>query len=308
MIKDNELPNFLSTEKIHAKARRKFIGQALAASLARLQSPLKNSYAKSTVCTDIMMVDADQKLKSAYYCRARWCPTCQSIKMATMINKYLPELSKLSDLQFVTLTIPTVEDDQITDQVILMQKAWRKILDLARKLRSNFNGLRKTELKVSSRNHRSYHCHYHIILSGAENAEWLVSQWLRIFPSASKKAQDIRVVNELETALIELMKYTTKLTCSDNAGNEVTAKPYQLDIIFRALYGKRLYQAFGCLRAINEDDMEMSAEIIAKARGIYKWCGHDWWHTDYGQQLTNWNPDQEAIQLLRNLGQSYYKY
>lgn len=282
-------------EVLKKKARKKFIGTAIAASLARLNSPLKSSYAKSCSCQNLLNISDDGELRSMFYCRARWCPTCQSIKMATMIDRYSPELSKLSDLQFVTLTAPTVEGRYIKYRVSEMLKMWRKITDCARKTRIGFAGLRKTELKVANRG--LFHAHFHLILQGEDNAVWLVKKWLEMNPRASKKAQDISKITNLENALIELMKYTTKLVCADDASNKIVAKPEELDTIFRALYRKRIYQAFGGVKAFNEDDMEMKREIVKKAAGYYEWIGHDWIHQQYAQLLTNWTPEAEDLEI-----------
>lgn len=213
-----------------------------------------------------------------------------------MINQYLPVLSGLSDLQFVTLTAPTVDRFAIGDRVVEMGKKWRKIADMARKCRAGFAGIRKTELKVARRG--LYHCHYHIILSGADNALWLVKQWLRLNPTASELAQDVRCVNDVAPALIELMKYTTKLTCAENGSNEVLAHPDQLDVIFRALFKKRLYQSFGGIRAIDEDAMDITPEVVKKAAGLYQWIGHDWIHARFGQLLSNWVPEKEDLDVV----------
>lgn len=283
------------------RAKKKFIGNAIAASLARLNSPLKSSYAKSCTCQNVLKIEDSGKLRSLFYCRARWCPTCQSIKMATMIDRYLPELSKLPELQFVTLTARTVRGDRIWARVEEMIVQWRQIADLARKKKIKFAGLRKTELKVANRG--LFHCHFHLIISTKESADWLVEQWLRLNPYASKKAQKVQEVTNLAPALVELMKYTTKLVCADDGSNTITATPQQLDTIFRALYRRRLYQPFGGVRAFQEDDMDIQAETVRKAAGLYNWIGHDWIHREYGQLLSNWVPEHEELEI-----ESYWKH
>ncbi len=216
--------------------------------------------------------------------------------MATQINHYLPVLSSLPRLHFVTLTLPTIEEGEIKERLELMQKKWRKITDQARKYREGFRGIRKLEIKPSRRR-GEYHPHYHILIEGEANAEWLVSQWLRLNPNASPKAQDVREVTNPEVALIELFKYTTKLVCADNAGNEVVASAESLDVIFTNLYRKRIYQTFGGIRKMDEEAMEMDVEVFERARGLYKWIGHDWFHTRWGHALSEWNPASLEINL-----------
>lgn len=282
------------------RAKKKFIGNAIAASLARLDSPLKAAYSKSAMCQNVLKVEDQGNLRSLYYCKTRWCPTCQSIKMATMINRYLPELSKLDDLQFVTLTARTVREERIKYRVDEMIKQWRKIADLARKKGIKLAGLRKTELKVANRG--LYHCHFHLIISSKKSAKWLVDQWLRINQFASSKGQDITEVKNLVPALVELMKYTTKLVCANDGSNKITATPHQLDVIFRALYKRRLYQPFGGVKAFNEEEMDIETTTVKKAAGLYQWIGHDWIHEQFGQLLSNWVPEPEEIEI-----QQYWK-
>ncbi len=218
--------------------------------------------------------------------------------MSIQIDNYQKPLSQLKDLYFVTLTRRSVQGDEINVTIEEMQKIWRQITDLARKTRLGFNGVRKLELKVGKGG--GFHPHYHIIIEGAENAKWLVDQWLKRSCDSLRVAQDYRKINNLDNALIELMKYATKLTCADNSNNQVLCTPRQMDTIFRALYKKRLFQPFGALRVQrSEDDFEATEEQIMRAKGIYEWIGHDWYHTIYGQPLSYYHPEGTEIQVYK---------
>lgn len=287
-------------ENLRRKARKKYLSNSLAAGLVRVpESTLRSQYAKTFACCDVLAVSGLGDITSNFYCKNRWCRTCASIKMATMINKYLPIMERIPDLYFVTLTLRTVAADQITDRIEWMQQCWRKITNQARRDCPGFVGLRKTELKIGRGG--GYHGHYHILVSGEDNASFIIRQWLRLNPKqASRSAQDMRKVNPdgLENALLELFKYATKSPESKDSCNNVDASFRQLDCIFRALYKRRVYQPFGGLRAINEDDFELTPESVKRAAGIYKWIGHDWFHVEFGQQLTGWTPESEDINLI----------
>lgn len=292
-------------ENLRKKARKKFLSNSLAAGLARLDnSPLVSAYRKTFACCDLLAVSELGDLTSSYYCKNRWCMTCASIKMATMINKYLPAFQKLHNLYFVTLTLKTCAADEIPARIVYMQRQWRKIADLARRQNkrdgshAGFIGLRKTELKIGRGG--GYHGHYHIIVQGESNASFIVESWLRLNGNlASPKAQDMRAVTNTEVALLELFKYCTKCTAAENGGNQIMASFEQMDTIFRAIYRKRIYQPFGGMIGANEDDFELTPETVKRAAGIYKWIGHDWFHTDYGQTLTGWTPEQMEIAIGR---------
>lgn len=313
-----EQTTYLSDEYLRKKARRKFVGNSIAGGLARhnKKSPLYEKYLTSFGCCHSLHVNPAGSMSSKFYCHNRWCPTCASIKMAVMLDGYLPEFEKLDDLQFVTLTMRDVyRHSEITPRLSEMQTIWRQITDLARKSRQNFVGLRKTELKVGDGG--GYHPHYHVIISGRKNAQWLVWQWLskvngpawwsnrHLNPRANAKAQQREPVYNLERGLIELFKYAAKATAADDtdniagAGTEKPATPYQMDKIYCALFGRRLFQPFGGLRrAVDEDaTTELSPELVKKAAGFYMWSGSEWWHEDYGQALTGYVPTSKDLRI-----------
>lgn len=285
-------------DRLIKKARKKFLSMSLAADLVKIpNSPLNKSYALTFGCCDCLSVDDSGTLASVFYCRRRWCQTCASINMATLINKYSGIMSNLTDLYFVTLTIPNCQENEIESTLNRMALTWRRITDLARKNKSNFIGLRKIELKVGKGG--GFHPHYHLIITGKNSAEWLINQWLLRLPECSKKAQHYEAVSNVESALIELMKYATKLTCAEDSGNNVLCNARQMDIIFQKLHRKRLFQPFGGLKAVDEESFETTSEIYTRAQGIYKWIGHDWFHTRFGHALTNYIPESMELSIYR---------
>lgn len=287
-----------TNDQLRKRARRKYLSNSLAVGLVNLpKSRMTKQYAMTFACCDILGISERGEMVSNFYCKNRWCQTCAAVKMATMINKYLPvieELNEKDDLYFVTLTLRTVGADKIDERIKYMQKCWRKIADQGRKYCNNFIGIRKTELKVGRGG--GYHGHYHILVLGEQNAQFIIDQWLRLNPTeATRAAQDMRIVEGVERAALEVFKYATKCTCSEDGGNEIICTAEQMHVIFSALYGRRLFQPFGGLKAINEDEFEISADIVKKAAGLYKWVGHDWFHQDYGHSLTGWSPEQMEI-------------
>jgi hypothetical protein len=289
----------LDGKKLKSKAKKKYVSSALAKGLVKVNnSPLNYKYAQTFGCCDIMTVGESGELKSQFYCGNRWCATCQSIKMATLIDKYHPMLINTPDLYFVTLTLRTVEAEKLQDRYDYMTKTWREITDLARKQkRVDFMGIRKTETTAAKNN--LYHTHFHVLISGRYNAFWLLGQWMaRNVGLAEFQSQCVKKVREVERALIEVLKYATKMSIKDG-DKEIAVEAWRLDIIYRAMYRKRLIQAFGGIKQYQEDEMELSSEVVKKARGLYAWCGSDWYHTEFHQQLTNYIPDQETIKITR---------
>lgn len=286
-------------EKLLKRARKKFLSVSLARDLVKIpDSPLNKGYAMTFGCCDTLELNEAGELRSLFFCKRRWCQTCASVNMATLINKYREVMTGLENLQFVTLTVPNCSADRIPDTLEYMATTWRRITDAARKAGRPMRGLRKIELKVGKGG--GYHPHYHIIVESRKfTAEWIREQWLRRLPQCSEKAQDVRPIEDVEAALLELMKYATKLTCAESSGNDVLCTPRQMDTIFRNLHRKRLFQPFGGLKAIDEEAFEPAPETFEKARGLYQWIGHDWYHTKYGQALTNYVPEAMEIAIYQ---------
>lgn len=276
------------------RARKKFTSLAIATHLAEENpsSPLFKSYERSKHCMETLTPNADGRL-TAHYCKNRWCPICQSIRIAILINGYKPQLEKFQDPYFVTLTRPTCTEEELPWQIKRMGIAWQKIKD-RRRMRS-VPGIKKAE--CTTRPFGMYHYHFHIIIEGRENAEYLIKSWLELNPDASAKAQDMRPADC--SSMIELFKYFTKLLAKDKSGNRHMMDYKRLDVIFRALSGKRIYQPFGGLKMVSEDiedeDLKATRDI---AEQVYRWIVCDWVGVDDGDALTNYEPSPSLVKLL----------
>lgn len=244
---------------------------------ANPDSPLRQSYLNTYYCTHNIRVE-DQKLKSQY-CKNRWCLVCNRIRTAFLINEYKTELLGLNQLFFMTLTLPTVPAEDLPWQIDRMQKAWRQIYHNSRKAKyiksghPPLRGIRKAECTL--RPNGLYHYHYHILVNNWSCAEWLRSQWLRKFPEADPTPQDIRLADE--RSFNELFKYFTKITTKDMPKADFR----RLDIVFQALYRRKVYQSFGikpCKDNFDGDDLMAVIDTIPLDDVLFTWNKdkHDW--------------------------------
>lgn len=258
---------------LRKRAKKKYIGNSLAISLAEVpHTPLQDSYWNTFHCCEV--IEVAQHRATSTYCKNRWCLNCQSIRIATLMNKYGTALDELEDPYFVTLTAPNVEGWQLKEEIERFRKCWRKITDAGRR-RANFKGLRKCE--CTARPGNTYHFHYHIIVSGRDNARWMVERWLRLNfeQNANEKAQDMRPFDK--RSRVELFKYFTKLTAYDKkAKARKKQDPQALDTIFVAMRNTRVFQSFGGFEALDEDAFDITSETTELAAGIYAWYVHDW--------------------------------
>jgi len=288
-------------DTLQKKQWTKFISKNFASILIKHNpnSKLIKSYKNTFLgCADLLIVADNDKLTTTY-CKNRWCGVCNRIKTAKSINAYLPELQKLFNPCFVTLTLPTCYGSQLKARIKEMEKEWRLIYKNSKKtsylkVNNAFKGIRKAECTI--RPNGLYHYHFHLVVNDWQQAEWLVAQWLHRFPNASHKAQDIRFANE--GALKELFKYALKSEVKGGYENST-----RFDLVFTALRNKRTYSTFGGLHQIKEefDENELVNGITLEGQAdeIYKWCEEDWYRKSDGLGLVN-KPIPKKVKELLN--------
>ncbi|WP_233886231.1 protein rep [Tenacibaculum piscium] len=274
-------------DTLQKKQWSKFVSKGISLSLMHYnpKSKLFKSYKNSTFCAEVILTNDVGRIGTTY-CKNRWCLTCNRIKTARLINAYLPQLQTFKNSAFVTLTLPTVKGEDLKPRILEMEKAFRLIYQQSKRAKFKrdytvFKGIRKAECTIRPNGY--YHYHFHLIIDNMEQGKWLISQWLRHFPEANLKAQDIRLADEF--SFRELFKYAFKseVKCSDNTN----AKRY--DVVFNALKGKRTYQAFGGIKAIEEDfkDEDLTNGIVLEgmANRVFKWVQDDWYDKSTGEGL-----------------------
>jgi plasmid rolling circle replication initiator protein Rep len=283
------------TEKIYSKrAKSKYITNGYLLSLIDLKSPLEHSYWNTFHCSNILLHDKDENKLTGKYCNNRWCLVCNRIRSAKLIKSYENEIELLSDLQFVTLTIPNVSNENLKSAIELMQKNFSRTIikfkvRAKRKNQKGFQGLRKLECTYNFKKD-NYHPHYHIVISGKQNAVDLVNDWLKRYPESNRGGQDIRVANK--GSLRELFKYFTKVVSKTEKSykNEYNVHIRALDNINQSFYGKRVFQGFGGIKSRSEEIEEIKSEELQELfeGGVFEWVQDvSDWVSEYGEQLTN---------------------
>lgn len=299
--KDRTKPDNCKEEQgktLKKKAKKKYLSLGIAYHLYyETDSPLRKSYQHSMYCADVLTPNKQQTKLTAKYCKNRWCPLCSSIRIAMLINGYGPQLKQLEEPYFVTLTAPTVPAEELPARIELFRKSFLQIVNSYKARKMKMKGIRKAECTVRPKG--LYHYHFHIIIDGKTNAEFLVKRWLEIVPGALPQSQDLRPANE--GSFIELFKYFTKLVAKDKRTGVRQIVDYKrLDIIFQALRGKRTFQPFGGLKAVSEDieEEELEANILISADNIFKWIMDDWVNVETGECLTGFKPSDTLKRLI----------
>lgn len=302
MCKDTK-KNLTAKQKALKKARKKYFSFGLAINLAKKnpESPLYHSYINTLACAKHLVVDEKGKAHSKY-CKNRWCPLCQSIRIARLIDGYKSQLEKYPELFFVTLTRPTVPAEQLKEQRQKMYHSFTCIRSSKYFRKNEFSGLRKAECTIRPNGH--YHFHFHVLVNSKEAAEYMVKRWLKLNPDSDPQAQNIRTVDKSNGSMLEIFKYFTKLIAKlKNAdGTEETFINYtRLNVIFEFMRGQRVFQPFGSLHPINEDFDEEELDIdldVQQANSLWRWSMSDWYNIDTGELLTGYVPAAKLTELI----------
>jgi len=247
------------------RAVAKFISNAILLNLVDQDSDLNQSYWNSFHCSSALVQDG--KKITGKYCNNRWCIVCNRIRTAKMINGYMPTIKQeIKQPYFVTLTIPNVVGSDLKRSVREMLSTFIRINNLFRHRRNyRIKGIRKIEVTHNS-TENTFHPHFHLIIDTQLAAAELITAWLKAYPEANRVAQDMRPADD--GSMIELFKYTTKLTTKSDITREgdkaeIKINPEALDIIFKALYQIRTFQPLGIKKVpVKEDIEELQAELF----------------------------------------------
>ena len=246
------------------------------------------------------------------YCKNRHCTLCSSIRKAEIINKYLPVLKGWKDPYFVTLTIKACKANQLKKVFKGIIRAFRKINARYRKRNQRNNGLRLVGIKSLECNFNpvknTYNPHLHLIVESKEIAGTLIKEWLAIWTTkyTTRPAQDYRPITNLENALIETIKYGSKIFTEPDVNNKSNSSinsnihSAALFTIFDAMKGLRIFERFGF-------DLPLSAKKTKGARVVTnygEWVFmpeyFDWQNTENELTLTGYVPKVELVNLLEN--------
>jgi len=286
------------------RARRKYMGCNLAlklvdASKKNPDSELSPSYWRAFKCAGVMLVDFEGKVMGKY-CKLRWCPVCNAIRSAKLINQYKPHFQDWVDPHMVTLTIPNVPGDQLKGAIKEMTTNFRKVKDSLNKTakrngRSKLIGVRKLECTYNV-NRDNYHPHFHFLIEGKSNSVELVNRWLKTNPTANRKAQDVRQADD--ASLKEVFKYFTKLITNGPKGDRAIYAD-ALDVIFNAVSGAMTFRSLGFTmkKSIDTDAEKVSTENIAS---VWPWYKNDWVNPETGEMLSGYVPGEGMIDLVEN--------
>lgn len=269
----------------------------------------KKSYRNTYYCQDNVYT-MDGRLYGRY-CKNRFCTLCCSIRKADIINRYLQVIQSWDDTYFVTLTVRSVPRDKLHGVMKSMIKEFSQITEACRKRRQRGKGLMLVGIRSLESNFnpvkKTYNPHFHVIVANREMAKMLVNEWLkRSNPGwTHKKAQKISKITDNILALIEVVKYGSKIFTEPDLRKKVNGKGkiYALALknVFDAMKGLRIFERFG-FNLPNENKSKSTKTVIGTDYDEWKFESKyfDWVNTEDGRTLTEFKPTFELIELLEN--------
>ena len=296
-----------SRKKLQKRARCKYITTQIATALSKLDSPLKKSYKNSIFCNNLISQNGNEL--TAKYCKNRWCLNCNRIRTGFLINGYTEPLKELNEKRFVTLTIPNVKESELPGTITEMLKRFRMIQKTFQKRKTPVVGIRKMECTYNYEAN-TYHPHFHLIIEGQQTGNDIIDQWVKHYPEAEIWLQKNLPADD--NTIKELFKYFTKLISKNS--NKLVSMPIihikSLDIIFRAMKGKRVFQPMGFKKKIDEENAfdEITAETYSIEPQQTEWSweneASDWINVRTGECLAQYTPSENVLSILESINNS----
>lgn len=148
----------------------------------------------------------EKRLTWANFCRVRLCPMCawrRSLAVAHQVKTvaHIANQSMKIRWLFLTLTCKNVDSKNLADQLDLMMKSFRRLIELKR-FKSNVLGFFRALEVTVNHEENTYHPHFHVLLAVkpsyfshgyVKHNEW-VNIWQKCLRAEYEPWVDIRVV------------------------------------------------------------------------------------------------------------------
>lgn len=247
-------------DALKSRAKRKTRTQIMMLNLIKIaeengEPELEKAYWNTYYCQQ-SLISVDGRFYGKY-CKNRFCSLCCSIRKAEMINKYYPILSQWEEPYFLTLTVKSCNAHNLPRYIHKFIQGIQRIIAKYRKRYQRGKGFKLVGIRSLECNfnpkRKTYNPHFHIITKDKKIAEIIMKEWLALWTPkyAKRPAQNIQPVRDLESGLIEIIKYGSKIfteaDLKDKAKGQKTVYIYlkALDTILTAMKGKRIFDRFG---------------------------------------------------------------
>ena len=292
-----------SQNSFQKRSQAKLVTDALIFPLIDLKSPLLKSYWQTWRCTRVLLQDG--LTVKTRYCNQRFCLVCNRIRTARLIAGYGEQLQSLVNPYMVTLTTKNVDAPELKETINGMLKDLTRCKDRMRKNGVKLIGIRKIEVTYNSET-QQFHPHYHLIVDGCVPSFRLVAEWRKQRPETTNvKGQHITHADV--DAPNELFKYFTKMLNKDGSFT-----PEAMDVVFRAMKGKRTFQPFGGIKRCSEDvEVEQEHTVDWKPPQTEIWTfekanEHSDWYNASGEAFSEVQQTERTMALVNKINPNYF--
>ncbi len=310
----------ISDKSIKGRAKKKFLTLNLVLALIKIaEKKGKTGNIKSLWNTYhcLNKVYTHEGRLHGKYCKNRFCTICGSIRKADIINRYYPVISQWEQPYFVTLTAKAVPKKILRDTMKAFMRGFDRIHGKYKKKAQRGNGKKLMGVKSLECNFNpqryTYNVHFHLIVEDKEMAEILVKEWLALWKEkngivwSQPYCQKIKAVYNLDTALIEIIKYGSKIFTMPDVDKKAKMKTQPhiyasaLDNILEAMKGLRIFERFGFNLPAGSKREPAGTKAV---KNIGEWIYHpeyfDWLHVDNELILSSYAPNAGLLNLLEN--------
>ena len=239
-------------------------------------------------CSQVMSFskceDCDNsQIHHASLCRDKLCPICKW-RLATKRYLAMSEILHIASAeypeaiyQFVTLTVPNCNVENLSATLKSMSAQWNKLLQRVSGKRS-IGWARSLEITYNAKT-KQVHPHYHCIIMYGTQTEadlygtGVVSDWVELNAGSSFKAQSLKQIakkdldGDISTVALEVFKYSTK-------DEDLDTMPLSVFREFVNQIGGKRMVSFGgwlkeCKRMVDVDMETATEETECKCR----FCG-----------------------------------
>ncbi len=310
----------IDQEKLQNRAKKKMITQRLTLALIDVATKLGEtdsvqSYWNTYHCQSRIVSAGGRTYGN--YCKNRFCSICSGIRKAEKINTYLPVIKTWVDAHFVTLTARSIPANKLKSRMDRMMRSIKKLIRRnAQRARRDKGlklvGIRSLECNFNPKQ-RTYNPHFHFIVATKEMAELLIDEWLEQSTSqyALRKGQHSSKVANTEKALIEVIKYGTKVFTDPTVPKKNSGKPPKVKVtprvyvsafhrIITAMAGHRQFDRFG----FNLPPGATTAKTITVLNNyqqlVFDPQINDWMDESTQELISGYKCDRTLVDILTN--------
>lgn len=302
---------------LKSRAKKKLITQTVALNFVSIAEKKedhekKQSFWNTYHCQSKLTV-VDGKMHGLY-CKNRFCTICSGNRKADIINRYLPTVKGWKEPYFLTLTVKSCTAENLKVMIEWVMLTFEKIYQKLKKRNQRRKGIKIMGIKSLECEFnpvaKTYNPHLHMIVANKEVAEILRREWISIWKSRNKrfvtwKAQKSEAVYNLENALVEIIKYGTKIFTPNDVdnkslnlkgGNINAAAMYN---IIETMKGLRIFERFGF--NLPKVKKEIPGSKVAGEYSEWKYTRKytDWQNTENELSLTGYIAPVQLVNLLK---------